>query len=470
MKFKYFLTFHAVERLQQRFSSITNQNEKIKNWNRKNKETASVKSVFDQLLFEAEENKSFKNNTRYMTTIYEKYGFDDEYKFLENKEHGILFVMKKPRDKNDFSLVTLMPVEYKNNNALSNVKYNGKKKKSEINKDKFLSSYEQVKKNIFPFENEDLNILLRIRNLEENSNFEIFHQRSLLNILTILDKKELYKTEEANRVFVSENRTYKYKKNGNEIILLHITENSLKVRLKTVEDFNIMIEIERNLSQSRIVRKLKEGIEQRVIKIGEKEYEFNYNEKTESVVSYSLMKEKAVVKEVVKETPKKEKRYNNINEKIVINSEDLLKHALDNCFEKKIQDKIKRTHFITLSKVDYKNVLCKTQIEDKEVHFNYSVFDKKIKINKVRNLFNNQEHFKFVNEELKELLIRKDGNFDIVKELAWNKKVKKAIIFNQEIEFIHINGESDVTILSIKDNVFEKKNNPFQKSALKHTI
>lgn len=436
MKFKYFLTFHAVERLQQRFVKITNQNEKIKNWNRAYREIDSVKPVFDQLISDSVENKTFINNTRYMTHIYEKYGFDNEYKFLENQEHGILFVMKKPRGNNDFTLVTLMPTEYKHTNALNTVKYNDKKKKSEIKKNSFLNLYNQVKKTIYPFENEDLNVFLRIRNLEEYSNFEIFHNQTLLNILNVLDKKNLYEGNSSNRrVFMSENRIYTYKKSGNDINLISIGENTLKDKVKRMEDFNLMIEIDRSFNQSKVVNKITEDITRREIIIGENKHLFDYNEKDNLIVNYNVVNEIHEMQNIKKESKK----------------EDLFEHALKNNFEQKIQEKVNKTQFIILSKVDYKNVLCKTQIEDKEVIFKYSIFDKKIKINEIKNLFQNEQHFKYMNSELKKLVKTKNGDFPVVQDLAWNKKIKKAIMFNQEIEFIHIKDQSELTILSIKD-------------------
>lgn len=125
---KYFITYHAIERLKERFSVFYNQQPELKNW-KKEHGLGVVKSLFDIWVEKAEENRSYLNNTVYMLKLYEKYGYDTEYCFKEFKQENILFVFIKARSENHYKLVTLMPTEYRP--TIKNIKYNHKQTKEE---------------------------------------------------------------------------------------------------------------------------------------------------------------------------------------------------------------------------------------------------------------------------------------------------------------------------------------------------
>jgi hypothetical protein len=66
------LTKHAVDRLRERCVNFAKEVDWIK-------ETALKKKATYEYMSKAVEEKSFLNNSRFMTTIWEKYGFDNTY-------------------------------------------------------------------------------------------------------------------------------------------------------------------------------------------------------------------------------------------------------------------------------------------------------------------------------------------------------------------------------------------------------
>lgn len=125
---RYFITYHAIERLKERFAVFYNKQPELKLWS-KEKGTSCVKPLFDKWVSKSEENRSYLNNTMYMLKLYEKYGYESEYKFLEYKEENILFIFTKNRSENHYRLVTLMPTEFRP--SVKNIKYNNKEKKAD---------------------------------------------------------------------------------------------------------------------------------------------------------------------------------------------------------------------------------------------------------------------------------------------------------------------------------------------------
>lgn len=138
---KYFLTYHAVERLKERFSDFYNKHPELKKWSRE-KGVESVKKLFDDFLSKSNENKSYINNTMYMLKLYEKYGYDTEYCFKEYEKENILFILTKNRSDNHYKLVTLMPTEYRP--SVKNIKYNNKQKKEDKHMKFVMDWYENL--------------------------------------------------------------------------------------------------------------------------------------------------------------------------------------------------------------------------------------------------------------------------------------------------------------------------------------
>jgi len=135
MKLNYKLTFHAVERLQERFPQFCNNIIEIKTWER-NQGFAPIKYIFNQIFEDCQENKSYLNNTENMLKLYENYGFNSDYVFLELKKENILFLLTKNRNEDVYNLVTIMPNSFRP--LVQNVKYKAKPGNNE------LSNYEEI--------------------------------------------------------------------------------------------------------------------------------------------------------------------------------------------------------------------------------------------------------------------------------------------------------------------------------------
>lgn len=141
------LTKHAIQRLQERFPHLckdfnsspkTNKNELI-----------AFFPLFEKLIFEAKENNSFLNNTNFMFKLYEKHGFDSDYKLLELKNESLVFVMAKNRSDKIFRVITVMPNGYVP--TVSHQKFSEKKKKEDLYKEKVLRAYESYSDSIERF-------------------------------------------------------------------------------------------------------------------------------------------------------------------------------------------------------------------------------------------------------------------------------------------------------------------------------
>jgi hypothetical protein len=137
MKINYYLTYHAIERIQERFGALCTQHPQLKKWKRGD-DILAAKDTIDDFVRAAEENKSFINNTKYMVYLYETYGYSTVFKFLEYKEHAMVLIMCQVPDKNVYRLVTVTPTSYRN--IATNVKYN-KTDRIEVKKEKELKSW-----------------------------------------------------------------------------------------------------------------------------------------------------------------------------------------------------------------------------------------------------------------------------------------------------------------------------------------
>lgn len=141
MDIKYNITYHAVQRLQERFSVFCGKIPLLKSW-KKEQGINCLKPLFNKMLELSEENKSYQNNSTYMLQLYEKYGYDNEYCFLEFKEENILFLLTKARSSKEYMLVTLMPTEYRP--GVKNIKYAGKEDR-QLLFNKFLMDWSKPK-------------------------------------------------------------------------------------------------------------------------------------------------------------------------------------------------------------------------------------------------------------------------------------------------------------------------------------
>lgn len=126
-KIKYYVTRHAMQRMKERFSDFYNTVPEMKTWYPE-AGMSKAKKVFDILLSEGQENRSYLNNTVYMIGLYERYGYDTEYKFIEIKEAEMLLVFTKNTQSEQFALATIMPPGY--HPDMKNTRDTGKPKKN----------------------------------------------------------------------------------------------------------------------------------------------------------------------------------------------------------------------------------------------------------------------------------------------------------------------------------------------------
>jgi hypothetical protein len=138
---RYTISYHAIERIKERFPVISMSHPEIKNWERA-QGLNPVKPVIDTLIKSSEVNKSIINNTQYMVRLYEKYGYDMDYCFMENKKYDMVFVMTKPRDKSHYHIMTVMPGEYRP--LAKNTKYLGKETKQNKTSQEMLNLYDRI--------------------------------------------------------------------------------------------------------------------------------------------------------------------------------------------------------------------------------------------------------------------------------------------------------------------------------------
>lgn len=145
MSIKFTVTYHAIERLQQRFPKFCAKYPALSEWSY-GRGINGVNRLLIQMLDEASENKSFINNTKYMVSLYEKYGYDVDYKMMELPNDGIIFVLTKPRNANLFIIVTVVPEEYIPRNTFT--KYNKTKTKKTKDTEYMLGLYDDYHQSI----------------------------------------------------------------------------------------------------------------------------------------------------------------------------------------------------------------------------------------------------------------------------------------------------------------------------------
>lgn len=137
---KFFLTNHAIERIKERFPIFCQEFNELTSWNIKDG-LNNLYPIFKKIMEGCQENKSFLNNTMYMVKLYEKYGFDLEYKMMEVKNEAIVFVLAKKRSEKIFRIVTVVPNEFVP--KVVNKKFSDRKRKEKIIEEKVLSFHEK---------------------------------------------------------------------------------------------------------------------------------------------------------------------------------------------------------------------------------------------------------------------------------------------------------------------------------------
>lgn len=109
------ISLHSATRLIERFNeSISNYNESLKDW----KKGESLKSFYPflkRIIHQSIEHRAFINNQAKMIPYYEKYGFDCDFIWLENKVNNMLLLFKKEvlAEKDRFLLLTVLPTEFR---------------------------------------------------------------------------------------------------------------------------------------------------------------------------------------------------------------------------------------------------------------------------------------------------------------------------------------------------------------------
>ena len=95
----YYLTRHAVERFKERCRGKVNGVD----WN----DFLSIKIKMYKMVNESKEDRSYLNNFRLMEHIYEKYGYDYDFKILRHtRVKALTFVLVRKRDKTRDAIVT----------------------------------------------------------------------------------------------------------------------------------------------------------------------------------------------------------------------------------------------------------------------------------------------------------------------------------------------------------------------------
>ena len=403
--FKYFLTYHSIERFQERFPEIARNFPQIKTWSRV-KGVDSVKEFFDKLIERTQENKAYLNNTNYMINLYEKYGYDTEYKFMENIDNGILFVMAKERNEKSFRMVTLMPTEFRKKHSLSKIKYSDKEKKEDKKNKKILEMYEDFKKTSYSFENESLSIFERIDDLEKQEKFDVLYKDSLLSIIKAIDEKKYYQVLDGKKIFMSQNLKYEYIKEKDIFIVKKITELSEKERNESRKNISMINIITKNIYNSDIVEVINKNVEKRKFVEQNKEYVYLYDKKIDAIKIVEFNK--------LKENVQQEESY----------------------YIAEIKNKLNNNHVYRESRIDSNNWKGKIQIDDNTISFKINDNTQKIEIEKIESLI--PENYDKRDLEMIIMDCMSKNKSEIIEVISSSQKVRKVIVDDKEYKFLYI--------------------------------
>lgn len=258
MKYKnYIITYHSVERLIERCPAIVKKYKSLNSWNRTNG-FENIRNDLIDLVNNSEEDKSYINNIKKMIFWYEKYGYDKEYKILNNKELDLNLIFKKERKDANYVLVTII--------------YDYNKNHKNYKKDDEIKIKEPINKTIIKdYINSNTLSLIQKINAIENENNEIYDNQlkeilQLMQYNGLLNLKNEYRSEKNRYVLVYSGEKFKLSVNKltpDDEIMMHKYYEKIKV-------------IENNIDKSQLIKKNNKN-ELRKLKINEKEYEFNYN-------------------------------------------------------------------------------------------------------------------------------------------------------------------------------------------------
>lgn len=355
IKIRYFLTYHAIERFQERFSEIAKNIKEINFWTR-SQNVNSIKQFFDKMLDESKENRSYLNNSNHMINLYENYGYDKEYKFMENLENGILFILAKERSENNFIMVTVMPSEYKNEISLKKVQYKKKPNKKLQHQEKILSLYNEMIQNNVVFENKNLEPLERLTDLENHNDFSKKHPEILSELLLALTLVEQYQNEKVI-YFQSQKNEYCFKLNHNKLEILMINPLSKEKTQKRTKYFRILNNLHSLNFNASIKEIISDDITINTVIYDNFLYDLKYYKSIDSI-------------EIIKKNR--------------LNSEKLLNHVNNNEIINKISNKIKIEDFIVINKSENGEFIYETDIENMTLTFDFDKIDKKIQIREAK--------------------------------------------------------------------------------------
>lgn len=170
------ITYHAIERIKQRFPDFCGKIPELNNWQR-NQGVSKCKPIFNKMILASKEDKSYLNNTAKMVLFYEKYGYEQDYKFMLFDCLDLVFIMSKSKKESYYKIVTVVSNQYVS--SISKVSYKNKLK--EINN--FIKSWNNItvnkEENALKEEIHILNPIIKDRLLDVASNQKSFKIKSL---------------------------------------------------------------------------------------------------------------------------------------------------------------------------------------------------------------------------------------------------------------------------------------------------
>lgn len=415
----YYLTIHAIERFQERFARIVEKDELMSKWNRK-KGVLVAKSFFDKIISETTENASHLNNTNQMVYIYEKYGYNCEYKFLEHTELGILFLMTKQRSEKKFVLVTIMPTKFKNKFALNTVKYNNKETKEDKQTKNINQQLTKFKNILFSFQNVNLSPIQRLSELEKVENFSLQYKKELYEFLSVLCFNTMVDNEDI--VFCSKNYEYQIKKEKGVIIDMQLNALNENKKRQSEDYFHTIENLKILVSVSTVLSKIN-NLSQREVVLDDKIYTFTYDDKTDNVFNVRCE---------------------------LLSTEQLINHIDKQNMKNLIEKNIKENYYHVLDTNSEPLLLCQTTVKDKTVIFDYNENSKDIEI---RFIDYTDRYFGVNKDSILPVLLAtcKNNKAKVVKELNYNKIIKMSTYQQKEYTFIHFTDKKDLILLDIKD-------------------
>ncbi len=189
-----FVTNHVMDRLKERFSTFYNNNEILCNW-KKELGTNCLNKYFSNLLKNLNVNKSYLNNTIYMIHLYEKYGYDLEYQFIEYEAENILFILSKKRNEKVFKVVTCYHLN--GGHLTKTKKYKVKEKRKKIPQQEEIHCLNKDK---------NITLELKIKTLIQDGKFEIVDVLKDIKKVS-LDGSVYFCTYQKNKIIINDEKS-----------------------------------------------------------------------------------------------------------------------------------------------------------------------------------------------------------------------------------------------------------------------